>query len=213
MILTKLQRHPAYGAVFLSIIYVVGIVGLNSGIDQLFRTLTPFNLLLTLAVLLYYHEEWNIHFLSFVAFVLFGGWFVEWMGVQTSAVFGSYQYLDTLGWKVARVPVIIGVNWLLLIYSIGSYLDQWKAHLLLKILIGALLMVLVDIFIEPVAIALDFWIWDQGDVPIKNYLGWFIVSLIFFTVFFKLGFKKKNKLGLFVYILQLVFFIIMWLTI
>jgi putative membrane protein len=145
--------------------------------------------------------------------VLFGGWFVEWMGVQTSAVFGSYQYLDTLGWKVAGVPVIIGVNWLLLIYSIGSYLDQWKAHLLLKILVGALLMVLVDIFIEPVAIALDFWVWDQGVVPIKNYLGWFIVSLIFFTVFFKLGFKKKNKLGLFVYILQLVFFIIMWLTI
>ena len=38
-------------------------------------------------------------------------------------------------------------------------------------------MVLLDIMIEPVAIELDFWQWEGGNIPLQNYLMWFIVAL------------------------------------
>ena len=45
----------------------------------------------------------------------------EILGVNYGLIFGDYIYLDNLGYKVFGVPVIIGVNWIILTYISGSF--------------------------------------------------------------------------------------------
>ena len=46
---------------------------------------------------------------------------------------------------------------------------------------AAILTALYDVTIEPVAIALDYWQWHAGEIPLQNYLAWaaiaFLISL------------------------------------
>ena len=37
-------------------------------------------------------------------------------------------------------------------------------------------MVMLDAVIEPIAPVLDFWEFDGGKAPLKNYLGWVLVA-------------------------------------
>jgi putative membrane protein len=46
-------------------------------------------------------------------------------------------------------------------------------------------MVGVDVFIEPVAMANDFWSWKDDVVPMQNYLGWGILSFLLFLGLFR----------------------------
>jgi putative membrane protein len=78
---------------------------------------------------------------------------------------------------------------------------------------GSLLMVGLDILIEPVAIALDFWEWSEGSIPLKNYLGWFVISSILQILFHLLRFDKNNILAKYVIFVQAIFFIILQIII
>lgn len=193
----------------LSIIYVVGIIGLNSPLQDTFRLLTPLNLVVTALILFYYHSDWSRSFIYFCMLVYTGGYFIELIGTSTGNIFGQYYYGNTLGLQLLGVPLIIGLNWLILVYCIGVYLAPMKIPILLKIIGGSLMMVLIDVFIEPVAMAYDFWQWELGVVPLLNYIGWFFTSSVFFTVFYIMDFKKENKIAPFVYYIQLMFFLIM----
>ncbi|MGB0423984.1 MAG: carotenoid biosynthesis protein, partial [Flavobacteriales bacterium] len=46
-------------------------------------------------------------------------------------------------------------------------------------LFSALAMTSLDFFIEPVAIQLDFWWWNETSIPLNNYLTWFVASFLF----------------------------------
>ena len=35
----------------------------------------------------------------------------------------------------------------------------------------------VDLIMEPVAIANQFWSWEGGDVPLYNYVCWFLIAI------------------------------------
>jgi putative membrane protein len=206
--LMRRQVAPLYALLFLIIIYVVGIAGLWSPYELIFRQLTPLNLLLTGAVLLYYHRGWNTQFIVFAVFVVIAGYAVEWVGVHTGLVFGTYSYGTTLGLRLDGVPLIIGLNWLILVYGIGHLLFFVQWNRLMKALSGAALMVVTDVFLEVVAIHFGFWNWEGGAVPIDNYLGWFAVSLVFFLLFFYMDFKKENKVAIGIFAIQLTFFIL-----
>jgi putative membrane protein len=45
---------------------------------------------------------------------------------------------------------------------------------------------------EPVAITSDFWHW-KGDIPLYNYVCWFIVSLVLQAVYFRNQLAESNK--------------------
>lgn len=68
-------------------------------------------------------------------------------------------------------------------------------------------MVLIDIFIEPVAIELGFWAWEQNQIPIQNYIAWFLISFVLLIFFYRLPFDKKNPISSTVFYAQLMFFI------
>lgn len=76
-------------------------------------------------------------------------------------------------------------------------------------LIAAMLTALYDVTIEPVAIALDYWQWGGGEIPLQNYLAWagiaFLISLPLYV--FRIRFRSPVLLVYF--FAQLFFFVVL----
>ena len=81
-----------------------------------------------------------------------------------------------------------------------------------NMLIGASLMVIIDYSIEPVAMSLDFWSWQDYIIPVQNYIGWFIVAFILNILFQSLRLKIFNNLAVAVFIIQYIFFFVLSFT-
>jgi putative membrane protein len=209
-------RPERIGIILLIAFHFFGLLGMNwswleNTISNLspfssFASLTPFNLLLTCGILLYFHKDWNRSFIFFTIICFLIGFFVEIAGVHTGIIFGEYSYGVTLGWKIADVPLTIGINWLILVYSTGIVLSKIQFANWQKALLLALLMTLIDFLIEPVAIRLDFWSWTETIIPVQNYIAWFVVSFLLGYLFFRLEFEKLNPIAKWVLICQILFF-------
>ena len=198
---------PAALAVLI-IFHSVGLWGLLfSGEPAYFQRLTPMNLLLTNVLLFSFHRRWNLSFAVFAVIVFSVGFLSEVLGVHTGLLFGDYSYGAALGLKLWEVPLLIGLNWLVLVYTTGHISNFFRLHWFVKALIGALLMVLLDYFIEPVAMQYDFWSWRGNHIPLSNFIGWFAVALLLQLYFQKAHFFKDNKLAPYVYLVQLLFFV------
>lgn len=206
-----LPRHSIRRRRFLSIaaiviVYLVGLIGLPSEYRETFTALTPVTLLFSGVVLFINHKQWNPSFLVFLVTAFMVGYLVEVLGVKTGVVFGEYEYGATLGPKLWDVPLIIGLNWAMLIYSCGVVLERFQARLLPRTALGATLMVMLDILMEPVAIDYDFWSWTTGEIPVQNYLAWFVVSFGLLLLFNLMRFNKVNVVGEWFFGTQMVFF-------
>jgi len=142
------------------------------------------------------------------AIVALIGFFIEVAGVKTGVLFGSYYYGATLGPQVLEVPPTMALNWVLLSLSSFGIFFSWDINKYLKMALAAGLMVGLDYFIEPVAMGLDFWQWEGGVVPFKNYVMWFFTAYIIQFILYKMLPSINQKTSLFVFSLQFVFFLI-----
>jgi putative membrane protein len=189
---------------FVILFHLVGFLGFFFGYKELFTSLIPFHLLLMLLLLVWSYESFNSRFALLIYCLGFG---IEFLGVHTGVIFGSYQYGDALGFKLAHIPLLIGVNWVLLIFAAGSAIQYVpiKSDVLKSILAAALLVVL-DIFIEPVAIRFNYWHWASATVPLQNYVAWFVFSFGCFWLFFNQKKSTKNSVAVTLLLAQFLFF-------
>ncbi len=198
--------------VFLIIIYTVGMIGLNTEFKNEIAALTPYTLVLSAIVLLLNHREWNRYFVIFVAFAAISGYLIELIGIESKLIFGTYSYGKTLGYKLYEVPIVMGLNWFLMVYSCGMVANLFRFGVFIKSIVGAFLMVILDLSLEPVAVNLDFWTWENGIIPIQNYIAWFIVAFVLLIYFHKLELKKMNRIAVGLFIIQYIFFFILSYT-
>ncbi|MFN8282097.1 MAG: carotenoid biosynthesis protein [Chitinophagales bacterium] len=190
------------------VIYIVGVCGIcctNGKQQLLFLKLTPINLIVTTFFTFIFHKNWNLKFISTLFFIFLFGFFIEVLGVKTQVVFGSYYYGKTLGFKVFDVPLTMGLNWLLLIYCIAVSFNK-ISNLFLFSFIAAATMTLLDLLIEPIAIKLDFWQWQNNIAPLQNYIAWFILSFVLFLFFRIINKKPENNFAKVVLVIQFLFF-------
>ncbi len=176
------------------ILHLVGAVG--SALPQtrdLTISLTPINLLITAGLLIYCHDAPKKRLFIFLTTSFLIGYFIEVIGVASGFPFGEYSYGRTLGFKVLDVPLLIGVNWFILSYGFGMLTAGLRANKFVKALVGALGMVGLDFFIEPIAIRFDYWAWAEHSIPLSNYLGWFVIAFLIQRLFHKLFNKNMNK--------------------
>lgn len=201
--------------IIISLFYFFGIIGLAvPPVRNLFAMCTPLTLILSLGFVLYNHERWSSGLMVVLTFCGVVGYFSEVAGVQTGLIFGEYEYGHTLGLQVFDVPVVLAVNWLLLIYTSAVAINRFfpKIHWSVRAALSAALMVALDVLIEPIAIKLDFWSWANGTIPLQNFVGWFVIALFLQLIFF--GFLEvrerqkplQNKIGVFLFGWQIVFF-------
>jgi len=188
--------------------HLVGLIGLAIPFSgPLFLQLVSYHLLLMGVIIILSHQAKDWRLLLFILIVGGLGFYAEWLGVNKALLFGNYQYGPTLGPKFDHVPLTIAINWFLLIYSTGVLMQRSRIkNILLRIIAGALLLVLLDLIIEPVAIRLNYWHWANNTIPVKNYICWFLFSSLLLAVFEMFGFKKQSMVAPVLLILQFVFF-------
>ena len=195
-------------SIALVVIHLAGIIGIHSSYRDLFLVLSPLNLIVSISILFLNHKTFTQPFALFCVIVFAGGFLVEVIGVKTGIIFGNYTYGNTLGIQFLGVPIIIGINWLMLIYCVGIICNRfYNSSDLLKSMFGAIMMVFLDFFIEPVAIKYDFWSWTKIVIPFQNYIAWYILSFLFLMLFYSSKFSKENKLAPVLFIIQLIFFV------
>jgi putative membrane protein len=174
-----------------------------------FKSLSPLNLLLSAGLVLIMSQQTNLKFYGSFFLIAFIGFFLEVLGVKTELIFGSYNYGHALGLKLLSVPLIIGVNWAILLYCTAQF-SQIKNQIL-NALFGAFLMVFLDFFIEQNAARFDFWYWKNGVIPIQNYIAWFVISFVLNLVFQKRLGQKSNLTARAFYVIEIIFFAALFL--
>lgn len=196
------------GIVILVILYGVGLSGiLLTAFRPLVLPLSAYNLLISFLILLHsYRWKKEMLFASFLVFLI--GFFVEWVGVHTSLLFGTYWYGANLGPKFLEVPFIIGINWAMLTLVSSAIGKTLSKSMLLNVVLGASLMTGMDWLMEPVAIKSDFWHWKNETIPVYNFICWFVVSLLTNWVFVKIAKPTLNKTAITLFILLTLFFTI-----
>jgi putative membrane protein len=198
--------------VILFIFHVVGVIGLSSDYQDLFLRLTPLNLLLSLGLFIWANNDFSVQFYKVVAILFALGFLVEVIGVSTGVLFGEYTYGATLGFKLFETPLMIGVNWILLSLASFGISSFFLKKQLSIILLSSLLMVLMDVLIEPIAISLDFWTWALGDIPLQNYVMWFFVSFIMNAIMSFNRLKIDYRISFGLLLSQILFFTLLSLS-
>lgn len=204
-----LRKHFRLVTGMIGLVYLVGVFGLSFDTSRpLFEKAVPFTLLISLFFLAVFHEGYSLKFIALALFIFLASLIIEIAGVATGQIFGYYDYGPTLGVKVMQTPLLIGINWLTLVYMVWVLLSEMNLPVWLRCLLGPAIMVLYDYFLEPVAIRTDMWTWG-GEVPLKNYLAWAIISLLFFILVALVHPRIRNRLATPLFIIQLAFFILL----
>lgn len=202
-----LKKYTFY---FLILVYISGSIGfvLNS---EFFSPFTPYTLLFTCFVYLLHQSAKNSSF--FVSFFVIAllGYLVEVIGVQTGFIFGAYKYGNALGIKLLQVPLIISINWAMLICSGIITVARFVTNKFLVLAIASVLVTAIDLLIEQVAPNLDFWYFDTGIAQLHNYIGWLSVAFILPFFLYNTILKGNRKVALTVLILQIIFFTTLFL--
>jgi len=184
---------------------IAGIIGIIVGYEDWFISLTPLHLLVYIGLIFFNSENYKkILFALLIPFTI--GVVAEYLGVNYGFIFGTYQYGERLGYKILGVPLMIGVNWAILVYSTAAIAQKISGNPIISSLIGALLMVALDIIIEVSAPRFDFWEFQDGIIPLQNYMGWFIIACIAHILFQKVYKIMHYTLSIHIFIAIFVFF-------
>jgi putative membrane protein len=192
-------------------LYTMGFIGIIEPESRARSVqLTPFTLILSLLIVMLFAEfSFTVKTTLLFFFIALSGYLIEALGVNTGIIFGSYEYGKTLGLSILNTPVLIGLNWLFLVYASSSLFEKWPVDNIIKILLAALAMVGYDIVLEPVAPKLDMWHWDNSLVPMKNYIAWFVIAVVFHSMIKWYRINTKNPIASWVLLCQFLFFLIL----
>jgi putative membrane protein len=199
------------GIFFLWLVHVAAILGVMLGYEEWFITKTPANLafLFILTVLLLPVRS-PVAVWSMIFFFL-SGMFVEWLGVNHGLLFGTYSYGANLGIKFQGVPLLIGVNWAILVMITGVIANQVSQNRWIRVFTGSALMVGLDFLMEHSAPRLDFWEFQGGIAPISNYVAWFGIACLLHAVFQLTKITGSYRFAFHMFVAQAVFFLAFFL--
>ncbi|WP_188465088.1 carotenoid biosynthesis protein [Marivirga lumbricoides] len=205
----QIKDKPVVGVIILSAFYFFGILGIQTKYADWFIEKTAFNLLLSCIILFVYQKHYNYRLLLAFIFCYLIGFSAEYIGVSTGILFGNYLYPTTLGPQWMDVPIIIGVNWFILTFCVWALLKNLKLYPILTILLSTIVTVLIDTLIEPVAIQLNFWKWENNSIPFQNYIGWALISFIIFSFYSIIKIPTDNKIYKVLLLWQIIFFTVL----
>lgn len=141
--------------------------------------------------------------------------FAEHLGVEYGLLFGDYYYTSDFGPQLLGVPIAIGFAWLMVIagsHAISIVLTGTNQFISYT-LIGSLMAVLIDLIIDPVAFEVkQYWIWNAEsfyyNIPISNFIGWFVVAFLLHSIIFIITVKSKLSISEWHSRIVLVFFLV-----
>ena len=206
------ETYKSYFLYFLILVYVSGSIGFVVN-PSFFSPFTPYTLLLTCFVFLIHSPLADKKFLVAFFSIAFLGFIIEVIGVKTGLIFGKYSYGNGLGYKLLNVPLVISINWAMLICAGIIVISRIFTNKITVLIVAALLVTLIDLVIEQVAPKLDFWQFEGGLPSLNNYLSW--IGVAFFTsyFFYPTIIKGNRNVSFIILILQIIFFTFLFIFI
>lgn len=209
-----MERKDALKNITPLILYIIFIVGAAGffvkELSALFETLTPYVLLGTGILVIadsgiYKDKHFSMWMILIFTLILT----IEIVGESTGLIFGSYSYGNFLGFKVFGVPLIIGFNWLMILLSSFALAASLSSNKKFRFILIPVFAVIMDLAMEPVAVMLGFWKWENGIIPVQNYIAWFLISAAVSSglIYLNLKFKRSNFINY--YFSLLLFFLIL----
>jgi putative membrane protein len=154
-------------------------------------------------------EERRVAFWLWCAGVYVVTFLLEAVGVAHGIIFGPYTYGATLGTTLWGVPLVSGLNWLLVIMGSIGLISSWVRHPLVSVPLVGVVAFAFDYVMEPVALALDYWQWQTPGVPIQNYIAWSLIASIVAVMYRVLRLDIKSRVPQQYLLIQFAFFLIL----
>lgn len=168
-------------------------------------------LLLSFVALLGFHKKWSREFVIAMLLIGASGFLLEVLAVKTGYVYGYFLFGPTLGYSFWETPVLLAAIWAGNIYASRQIGTMIAKDTFVVSLVSAALVTLLVFFMEPFAVREGMWSWNGSAIPRHKYIGTFISTLVFQYIFSKSVKLPPNKLALPVYLIQLGFFVAMFL--
>jgi putative membrane protein len=199
---------------FIWLPHLAGAIGIAAGFQDWFVTKTVLNLLASFGFFVLYFPITRRY-----QWILFGTFFsvgmlVEWLGVHYRWFFGTYSYGENLGPKLDGIPFIIGIFWAVLTMitaKMAQALTGRYHYVISSALLGAVLMVGLDVLLELLAPHFDYWTFVPAP-GIENYLSWFGFGFLFQLLYFSVERRQQKAqktswvIALHIYLAQAIFF-------
>jgi uncharacterized membrane protein len=114
-----------------------------------------------------------------------GGLLVEAVGVHTGLPFGAYAYTGDLGAEVLGVPAVVPLAWTMMAWP-ALVVGRTLARRVPVAVVGGAALAAWDLFLDPQMVDAGHWTWAHPDpglplvpgVPLTNYGGWLLVSVV-----------------------------------
>jgi len=193
------------------VIFLVGVIGhIIAATFPLMLKITPYVLLiLGHLLILRFAATKSTNVLIWIIAVFLFTFCMEVIGVKTGWIFGEYRYGSTLGSRVFDVPVIIGFNWTFVILGAISLSQRITKNKYLVVLSTGIIAVIFDLILEPIAVRLDYWQWTNNEIPVMNYIAWFLIAVISAILFYVIKPVKLTMLPAKYLLVQFTFFFIL----
>ncbi len=118
--------------------------------------------------------------------VVAGTLVLEAVGSRTGWPFGEYDYGDALRPTIAGVPLAVALAWWAMAVPAREVAARLSPTGWRRVALGAVALTAGDVLLAPQMVDEGFWTWDGGgpwrDVPLSNYVGWFLVSVVVMVV-------------------------------
>lgn len=187
------SREKEMPAVFARF-YAVGLVlWLLPPTRGLFVAITSPSLLFVAAAAFLFHRTWNLRTIVWFALIVVSAFLLEWKGVHDTRIFGPYAYGPGLAPFVDGTPLVIGLNWLWLVYASHDVAARLGRNPVFRVVAGSIAMVAYDAVMECAAPAMRMWHFDGGYAPGRNFAVWFAVALLYHAGFEALAIRSDNR--------------------
>ena len=125
MIIEKKQRIAKIIPLYFIVFYIVGLILFTVPYTrELFISITSVTLLLVVAIVFYFHQQWNSKTIAIFGIIMLLSFLLEMIGVSTGKLFGNYQYDNGLGIKLfdthPLLLVSIGYFWCMLLNQLPA---------------------------------------------------------------------------------------------
>lgn len=173
-----------------------------------FVSITSLSLLLVFVAAFLFNRDWRPGVVIWFIFIVVSSFFLELEGVASGSIFGNYAYQRGLAPLVKGTPLIIGFNWLFLVYASRNIVMKCTDNRILHVAGGAALMVAYDLVLEWAAPYMQMWSFSGGYPPLNNFLVWAAAATIYHTGMELLRVKGGNTAARYLFIVQFVFLFI-----
>lgn len=133
---------------------------------------------------------------------------IENIGVMTGFPYGGFEYGSLIGnsigvvpWTVAFAwtPLVLGSIWMTMrTLQFMKVTHSNKSMIVFFISFTAMFLVIIDLLLDPAAVALGFWSWQVDGwyygIPLSNYFGWMFSGAIGALIVWIIAKKKVNSL-------------------